>query len=128
MQGFKLLWSKANGRSLFDHRSDRVYMYLYAGCVTLTLTLTLIRRLKFTYGEYIQVRRKFIYTYVYIRYVYIRRIYTYTVWANPNNTPTPYDPSLNVVLCLNAFAMVKPFFLNDTRIFETPTSTNQGYQ
>jgi len=83
MQGFKLLWSKANGRSLFDHRSDRVYMYLYAGCVTLTLTLTLIRRLKFTYGEYIQVRRKFIYTYVYIRYVYIRRIYTYTVWANP---------------------------------------------
>jgi len=82
--------SKASGRSLSTTHSGRIYTYLYGK----TVYIRIIRRI-YTPAKIhiirIRVRRKFIYTYVYIRYVFIRRIYTYTVWANPTYICSVYD-------------------------------------
>jgi hypothetical protein len=86
MQGFGFLWSRRPVEGHFSTtHSDRIYTYSYGK----TVYIRIIRRI-YTPAKIhircirIRVRRKFIYTYVYIRYVYIRRIYTYTVWANPS--------------------------------------------
>jgi len=76
MQGFGFLWSRRPVEGHFRPLIQTVYIRIFTENRIYTYYKTYICRLKIHIRCIrIQVRRNFIYTYIYIRYLYIYRVY-----------------------------------------------------